>query len=121
MASLEIPLVPSIGSYRFGTAIDTVPYLFDVRWNTRDQAWYLDVLETDETPIVRGVKIVLGAYLGRRSNHPLFKNGVLVASDTSGATRDATFDDLGTRVKLQYIPVLDLMQRQQDYFGSRGA
>lgn len=114
MASIQIPLVPSVGSYRFATVITTTAYIFDVRWNTRDAAWYMDVLEVDETPIIRGIKLVLGVYLGRRSNHTLFLNGVFTLSDTSGAKADATFDDLGVRVLLQYIPVLDLIQRISD-------
>lgn len=115
MASIQIPVLPSVGSYRFATVIETVAYIFDVRWNTRDQAWYLDVLEVDETPIMRGMKILLGVYLGRRSSHPLFMNGVLVASDMSAQGKEAGFDDLGTRVLLQYIPVLDLIQRISDF------
>lgn len=111
MAAIEIPFAPSIGAYRFATVIGTGSYTFDVRWNTRDAAWYFDVSDSDGAFIVVSVKVVLGAYLGRRSNHPLFANGVLVAVDLSGQELDATFDDLGTRVALQYIPVLDLIVR----------
>lgn len=114
MSAIEIPLTPSLGSYRFGAVIETVPYLFDVRWNVRDQGWYMDVRESDETPIVLGIKLVLGVYLGRRSNHDLFRNGVLVMVDLSIQGKDAGFDDLGVRVVMQYIPVLDLIQRIQD-------
>lgn len=114
MSSLEIPLTPSIGSYRFGTVIETVAYIFDVRWNVRAQAWYMDIREADETPIILGVRLVLGVYLGRRSNHDLFKNGVLIAVDLGIHGRDAGFDDLGVRVVLKYIPVLDLIQLIQD-------
>lgn len=109
--ALELPLAPTFSNYRFASTIEGTPYLFDVRWNTRDAAWYMDVLEVDQTPIQHGIKLVLGAYLGRRSNHRLFLNGVFVMVDTSGARRDATYDDLGTRVILEYIPVLELIRR----------
>jgi hypothetical protein len=115
VASVQLPVVPSIGNYRFATAIETVNYIFEVRWNTRDAAWYLNVLESDETPIIYGAKVVLGAYIGRRVDHPLFNDGVLVASDTSGAGLDAGFNDFGTRVLLQYVPILDLVQRISDW------
>lgn len=111
MAAIEVPFVPSIGAYRFTTVIETKQYVFDVRWNTRDAAWYFDVLDADESPIVKSIKVVLGAYLGRLSHHPLFTNGVMVAVDLSGQELDATFDDFGTRVAIQYIPVLDLIVR----------
>lgn len=125
MAAIEIPFTPSIGEYRFATVIGSTSYTFDVRWNSRDSvidengvevvrgAWYFDVREADGTVVVIGIKVVLGVYLGRRSNHPLFANGVMVAVDLSGNEREATFDDLGTRVAIQYIPVLDLIVRLQ--------
>lgn len=109
--SLEMPLLPRFANYRFGATIEAVPYLFDVRWNSRASAWYMDVLEAGEAPIVLGIKLVLGAYLGRRSNHRLFQRGVFMMFDTSNAGRDATYDDLGERVVLLYVPIDELIRR----------
>lgn len=107
----EMPLLPKYGNYRFAATIDTVPYLFDLRWNTRDAAWYMDVLEASGDSIVYGIKLVLGAYLGRRTNHDLFKQGVFVLVDTSRQGKDPTYDDLGTRVILTYLPINELINR----------
>lgn len=107
----EIPFVPSIGLYNFSTTIGGTPYSFDARWNTRDAAWYVSLYEIDLTPIVLGVKVVLGAFLGRRCQHKLFRAGAFVAQDLSSQQLDAGFDDFGTRVIVKYIPVLDLMRR----------
>ena len=112
---LEIPLKASIGYYRLGTSIGGTHYLLDVRWNVSAAAWYVDFFEADETAIILGVKIVLGAYLGRRSNHALFTNGVFVAMDMSNQGQEAGFDDLGSRVLVQYIPVVELIRRIQDH------
>lgn len=109
--AVEVPFVPSIGYYRFGTTLNERPYIFDVRWNSRDESWRFDVREVDETLIIAGVKIVLGAYLGRVSGHQLFRDGVFVAVDLSGKRREAAYDDLGTRVVVEYIPVLELLTR----------
>ncbi len=113
MAAIEIPFAPSIGEYDFTSVIGGIAYVFDVRWNARAAAWFFDVREASGIFVMRGIKIVLGCYLGRLSNHPLFANGVMVAVDLSGAEREATFDDLGRRVAIQYIPVLDLIVRLQ--------
>lgn len=111
----EVPFQPSIGNYRFGCAIAGAQYIFDVRWNARDNggagAWYFDVSEIDETSIIRGVKVVLGTYLGRSSKHHLFSDGVFVAADLSGQQKEPGFDDLGVRVSIVYIPVLELRIR----------
>jgi hypothetical protein len=100
-----LPLTPATPEYRLATVLDEVSYVFDVRWNRRDQCWYLDAYEEDgETAIFHGVKVVLGARLGRMHRHPLLSQGALIAYDTSGQLEDATFDDLGSRVLVVYVP-----------------
>jgi hypothetical protein len=49
-------LIPFLRSGDTGssTSIDGDQYNFRVRWNSMDKAWYFDVREYDETPIVRG-------------------------------------------------------------------
>ena len=103
-----IPFRPSIGRYRFIAVIDQVQYIFKVRWNSRTLAWYFDVQEADGTPIVQGVKIVLGVYLGRWSNHPLFLQGAFMARSHAQVHADATFDNLGTAVEVFYFNRGDL-------------
>jgi hypothetical protein len=105
-----IPFRPSIGRYRFITVIDQVQYIFKVRWNSRTKAWYFDVLEADSTPIVKGVKIVLGVVLGRWSNHPLFIQGGFYVRSHAQVHEDATFDNLGTAVEVWYFTRGDLAQ-----------
>lgn len=104
-----IPLEPGIGNTRRGVPIDANTYIFDQRWNSREQAWYLDVREIDETLVVAGVKLVLGVYLGRRVNHFLFREGVLVLIDTSGLGVDANYFDMGTRVLLMWFPMSEVL------------
>ncbi len=111
----DIPLIPSEPWYTLTVPLDnpegdgTTAYVFVVRWNERDEHWYFDLLEQDNTAILTGVRIVLGTYLGRRSRHPLLRGGVFIAIDTTGEGRDAAFDDLGTRVVLRYFTVQDVM------------
>lgn len=107
---VEIPLVPSVPNYRRTTTIEDSTYIFDVRWNARESAWYFDLLEEDETPIRIGLKIVLGTFIGRTCHHPLFQAGAFIALDSSGENRDPGLDDLGfgARVALTYWTVEDL-------------
>lgn len=107
--ALLIPFQPSLPFYTFSTTIDNVEYVFNVRWNGRDGAWYFDVSEVDNVPIASGVKVVLGGFLGRAINHPLFRDGVIVAVDTSDAGKDATFDDIGTRVQVMRLTLDEVL------------
>lgn len=99
---IRVPFVPSVPSYSMTVPIEGASYALDVRWNERAGAWYFDVRELDGAPIALGIKIVLGAYLGRQSNHPLFLSGTFVAHDTSRRKREAGLDDIGTRVVVLY-------------------
>jgi hypothetical protein len=100
----EIPLDPTVrgdaSSFRLGTSLGDDQVILDVRWNSRDGAWYMDLYDQDETPIVRSVKLVLGVNLCRASTHPIFTRNLLRMVDTSRSGREATLDDLGTRVVL---------------------
>jgi hypothetical protein len=108
MATVTLPLVPSIANYRLGTLLDGVQYTVDVHWNARAGAWYMDFYTADETPIRMGIKIVLGVLLGGRVPDPAFPHGAMFAIDMTGSGTDAGIDDLGTRVIVVYVPAADL-------------
>lgn len=107
----ELPIVPSIGEYDFDSSVAGTSYNFAFRWNSRYKAWHMSIAAADLTPIIGPTTVVLGCFMGRRSHHPLFSNGVFVAQDLSRQSRDATYDDFGTRVIVKYIPVLDVLRR----------
>jgi hypothetical protein len=107
---LIMPVQPSIARQRLDdTPINGRTYNVLLRWNTRDRdggndgAWYMDVRESDNTPIAIGLKLVLGRYIGRYVNHPLFRDGVFVVDDTTGKHTETRFDDFGKRVLLLYF------------------
>jgi hypothetical protein len=108
----QLSFIPSEGNYRFSSSLATSAgnrsYTFDVRWNTRDEAWRFDMYDPDGILMVAGVKIVLNSYLGRRSTHPFFNGNVLAAVDTSIYGIDPGFDDLGTRVQVWHYTASDL-------------
>lgn len=110
----DIPITPSEPWQEITTQIDegdgtVTTYIFELKWNVRDLSWYLNLFEQDGTPIVHGVRCVLGMYLGRRSRHTFFKRGVLVCVDTTREGREATLDDFGTRVVLRRYTVQDVI------------
>ncbi len=99
---VQLPFIPAVPFYRFSTQLDDAQYIFDVRWNDRDGAWYFDLRTEDATMIRAGIKIVLGALLGDRSASANFPPGVFLASDLAGTGVDAGIDDLGSRVCVYY-------------------
>lgn len=111
MAVAVLPFIASVGDYEFEVAIAEVPYIFNVRWNERDLAWYFDLYTSDQVPIAIGLKITVGSYIGRYVNHELFENGVIAAIDTSGEYLEPGFDDIGPdkRVEVRYYTIADLV------------
>jgi hypothetical protein len=104
----RLPIDAAFPRYRVATNLGETQFVLDVHWNGRAEAWYLDLATEDGAPIRSGMKIVLGALLGIRSRDPRMPDGVLVASDLSGEGRDATLDDLGSRVVVFFYPSSEL-------------
>lgn len=101
--SAIFPFTVSQNNYRLKVPIDNSAFLLDVRFNSFDSTWSVDLYEEDETPILMNIKLVLGARLGRTCKHSFFDQYVLSVVDTSGSGVDANFDDLGNRVQLRII------------------
>ena len=97
-----LPIDAADPDYTFSTTLDGQQVIFGVRWNGRDGAWYLSCYDSDETPIFEGVRIVLGSFLGRRATYKFRLPGRIVAVDLSNSGKEASIDDLGTRVVLYY-------------------
>jgi len=96
--AVQLPFETGSGFYQFTSTLDGVDYLFDVRWNERDSAWYFDLLTVDGEMIGSGNKIVLGSSPGFRTADERWPNGPFVVTDTSESGLDATYEDIGTRV-----------------------
>lgn len=109
MAVHLIPIDPSQPDVTFDMVLESVHYTMHVYWNNREVAWMFDLLDTTGTHIADGLKITLGCYIGRHVPAAPFTLGAFIAVDTSGDERDAGIDDLGTRVRLFYVPSADLI------------
>lgn len=108
MADQRLPLVPTIPHYEVATQLGDDLFILELRWNARDEAWYMGVFDDAGTAIRVGIKIVLGTLLGGRVRAAGFPDGVLQAVDLTGAGLDAALDDLGTRVAVYFTPRADL-------------
>jgi hypothetical protein len=106
MASI-VPFVPSDPLQLVSVALDGVTYVLRARWNTTDNAWYLDAWERDgTTPIAFGLKLVLGVRLGSTYSHALFAAGMfMLPLDDTGI--EPGFADLGSRVLLVHMTADD--------------
>jgi hypothetical protein len=107
--AVSIPFPTSQSNVTLAVPIEDQEVLFDLRWNSRDQAWYADMYESDDTIICLNIKIVLGVNLGRRSQHEFFDTYKIVVIDTTNSGTDAGFDDLNSRVLLVVQSINDVV------------
>jgi hypothetical protein len=106
MEGIVVPSGKAFTSWR--VTLDGAEFVITLSWSQREAKWYLGLLDQDENPILRGVKVV--------ADYPLLTlahwdarcpTGELVAYDTSGQGLDPHFADMGdgtARVQLYYIP-----------------
>ena len=59
------PALPNEHRFTQETALDGTTYRLTFRWSVREQEWYLDIADTDETVLAGGLKLVEGAFLLR--------------------------------------------------------
>ncbi len=103
-----IPLHPNEPHYSLEVELDEIAYGLELRWNERDEAWFLTVSDSSQNVLVAGRKIVVELPLLNRFKDPRLPAGVLVATDTAGTMLDATLEDFGTRVLLVYLSLDEL-------------
>jgi hypothetical protein len=102
MSLLVLPTRTDLLEYDFAIELDGTTYTIALRWNGRDSAWYLDIMDAERTPLAMGRKVVVGWPLFGRSKVAGLPPGRLFAMDTSGADQDPGKGELGGRVQLFY-------------------
>lgn len=96
---IQMPLT-SDPSQTFTTQLGSVKYYFEVKFNSRNEVWTLDLYDDASRDVIAlGLPIVLGQDLLEPYN---FGIGSLVALDANAQGQDAGADDLGARVFLYW-------------------
>jgi len=103
MSMFVLPLRTEFTHYSFVQTYDGISYNFELHYNTREEAWYLDLRLEDGTDIRTGIKVVVDFPLAKRSKHEKMLPGMLVCFDSSGKRLDPTIDDLGSRIRMLYF------------------
>jgi len=105
---ISIPARPGLTFYNLQIPLDGITYTLEIRWSVRESAFYMNVLdESGATPILSGLKLVLGAPIAAKNTGRAFP-GFFLVIDTSGQGLDAGIEDLGDRVRLDYFEAADI-------------
>ena len=95
MAIYEIPL--QAGNQKFSVTLGKTIYKLRIIYRTNQ--WYLDILNTAEKPLITGLLICPGIDLLEQYKH-IIPYSLYVTN--SNPDELATFDSLGSKIKLYY-------------------
>jgi hypothetical protein len=99
---IQIPLRSDLDNYEFSVDIDSITYLFEIQWNTRNEQWCLIVKNEAGDVLVGSVPLLVNYSLLGRFKLNTLPQGVLFLFDTSGRYADPAKADLGNRCILLY-------------------
>lgn len=108
--SVLIPIdTPPPPHHSLQVELEGVTYTLDIRWNERDEAWYIALQDAEEQVLVAPRKVVLDFPLfGRFFTNPLVPRGQFMAVDTSNTGVEPGLADLGSRVQLIYVTAAEI-------------
>lgn len=91
--------------YTFSTELEGRSYVFDFRYNQRENAWYFSVALDDGTELIGGVKVVCGFDLLRKAADVRLPPGLLIAIPNGKDNSTPGLGELGesARVTLTYF------------------
>ena len=94
-------------AFRYKTMLSGKSFVLRFTWDDRATSWHLDIGLIDGTWLANGIRIVVGYPLLYRRQDTRLPAGQLYARASEGG-EIAQREDLGTRVKLFYIPAAEL-------------
>lgn len=110
MATLILPTRTDLAIYRERVDLEGDTFTLDFQYNSREGAWYFDLLDADATPIRSGIRVVVGVPLLRLIHGAGKPAGEMMATDQSGEDQEAGAEDLGDRVLLTYLEATDVAE-----------
>jgi hypothetical protein len=104
MAVLQLPTSTTSPFYVFEVILDNVSFRLQFKFNQRDQAWYMDVLDSADNQLRSGLRVVSDWTLLRLwqeiEKRPV---GEIIATAQGDIARPALIDELGDEVILTYL------------------
>lgn len=107
MAFEQIPIRSDIPAYDFQVELDGVLYTLGFSFNARANYWTMDIFDSNEIPILVGIRVITGWLLTDKYVMEGLPPGDFFVFDSSGKNEDPTQDDFGTTKILIYDNLLE--------------
>jgi hypothetical protein len=106
----QVSLVPSVAQYELRTDLEGAEYTLKMRYADRLGVWLMDLEDENGEPIITGAWCLLNVRLLKGNTVATRPPGDLVFVSTSQDGREATFDNMGTRVELIYLTAAEVVE-----------
>ena len=101
---LLIPVLKDTAFWTQRTTLEGTDYLLSFAWNEIAEAWFVELLDTDSTPLVGPLKLVANRPLWLRHHYlGTIPPGELFAFDPTNTVDAPDYEELGTAVELFYL------------------
>ena len=103
MANIALQVFNSVrSSFSQKIVLNSQIYNIKIYWNTREDAWYMDILDKDLNPYIYGIKLVANFPLLQEYDRSFVNYGNFILADTEGFPNSdrPTYDNIGERYQL---------------------
>lgn len=112
MATVTLPISTARGDearlhFKFRHELDGVFYRFGYHYNGHFDSWFLDLFDDADIALVAGQRVKLTTDALAQFKHLEIPQGSLQIVDTQSLHQEATQENFGTRVVVQYVEAED--------------
>ena len=106
-----MPIFSSLSShFTYAISLDGTLYNFNFYWNTRDSAWYMDILDNNNNMIHASFKLVVGyALLTQWQAYAVPPGQLIIYNLANNANTPLNLSSLGSQYMLLYITKNELV------------
>lgn len=98
----EIPITTDEPAFKLRTVLEDIELVLNLRWNSRQQRWILDIYSSDETALLLGLVLNINMELIRRFQIDGLPAGSLMLFRKTGQHIECDRDELGNQCALLY-------------------
>jgi hypothetical protein len=105
--TIQIPPIAPVDQepvYEFVIALGDATFRVETRWNTRTEAWYMSLWDSNEVKLFSGIKMVPNYELLWRYQGDEYPDGILILFDWSNSGLYAEYDDFGHDFEFRFYP-----------------
>lgn len=100
---VDILNAKELGALKFSVTLDGIDYQLEFRHNSREDNWYMDLLDVAGNALRSGIRCVINFPLIRLMREDTRPPGELFCLDTRQIPNDPLLEDLGVNSIISYV------------------